>query len=186
MRRNGRKEITMIRFEGVTLDGGFVFLPNIGGNWMETAFKATAYADGVMEIAIDCTETISRVTELVSGMFSTKSNFINLDSVILNYRNIRLQIGRSTGRKDIICMLMKAMSVSDYKDSDNEVFVDTQICQKRNPLRDSDKSNMRYEIYTNSFCFDEIYKWKKSLWFSNSYTRKGIIISSWNISLFTR
>ena len=178
MRRNGRKEITMIRFEGVTLDGGFVFLPNIGGNWMETAFKATAYADGVMEIAIDCTETISRVTELVSGMFSTKSNFINLDSVILNYRNIRLQIGRSTGRKDIICMLMKAMSVSDYKDSDNEVFVDTQICQKRNPLRDSDKSNMRYEIYTNSFCFDEIYKWKKSLWFSNSYTRKGIIISS--------
>lgn len=183
MRRNGRKEVTMIRFEGVATDGGFVFkasvfLPNIGSNWKETAFKATAYADGVMEIAIDCTETIPRVAELVSGMFSRKSNFTNLDSVILNYRNIRLQIGRSTGRKDIICMLMKAMSASDYKDGDNEVSVDTQTCQKRNPLRDSDRPNMRYEIYTNFFRFDEIFKWGKSLWFRNPDTRESIIISS--------
>lgn len=183
MRRNGRKEVTMIRFEGVATDGGFVFkasvfLPNIGSNWTETAFKATAYADGVMEIAIDCTETIPRVAELVSGMFSRKSNFTNLDSVILNYRNIRLQIGRSTGRKDIICMLMKAMSASDYKDGDNEVSVDTQTCQKRNPLRDSDRPNMRYEIYTNFFRFDEIFKWGKSLWFRNPDTRESIIISS--------
>lgn len=183
MRRNGRKEITMIRFEGVTTDGGFVFkasvfLPNIGSNWKETAFKATAYADGVMEIAIDCTESISRVAELVSGMFSKKSNFTNLDSVILNYRNIRLQIGRSTGRKDIICMLMKAMSAFDYKDGDNEVPVDTQTCQKRNPLRDSDRPNMRYEIYTNFFRFDEIFKWGKGLWFRNPDTMESIIISS--------
>lgn len=183
MRRNGRKEVTMISFEGVAVDGGFVFkasvfLPNIGGNWTETAFKVTAYEDGVMEIAIDCTETIPRVAELVSGMFSRKSNFTNLDSVILNYRNIHLQIGRSTGRKDIICMLMKAMSASDYKDGDNEVSVDTQTCQKRNPLRDSDKSNMRYEIYTNFFRFDEIFKWGKSLWFRNPDTRESIIISS--------
>ena len=183
MKRNGRKEVTMIRFEGVATDGGFVFLasvflPNIGSNWTETAFKATAYEDGVMEIAIDCTETIPRVAELVSGMFSRKSNFTNLDSVILNYRNIRLQIGRSTGRKDIICMLMKAMSASDYKDSDNEVSVDTQTCQKRNPLRDSDRPNMRYEIYTNFFRFDEIFKWGKSLWFRNPDTRESIIISS--------
>lgn len=183
MKRNGRKEVTMIRFEGVATDGGFVFLasvllPNIGSNWTETAFKATAYEDGVMEIAIDCTETIPRVAELVSGMFSRKSNFTNLDSVILNYRNIRLQIGRSTGRKDIICMLMKAMSASDYKDGDNEVSVDTQTCQKRNPLRDSDRPNMRYEIYTNFFRFDEIFKWGKSLWFRNPDTRESIIISS--------
>ena len=183
MRRKGRKEVTMIRFEGVAADGGFVFkasvfLPNIGSNWTETSFKATAYADGVMEIAIDCTETIPRVAELVSGMFSIKSNFTNLESVILNYRNIRLQIGRSTGRKDIICMLMKAMSASDYKDSDNEVSVDIQICQKRNPLKYSDRPNMRYEIYTNSFRFDEIFKWGKSLCFRNPDTRESIIISS--------
>lgn len=183
MRRNGRKEVTMISFNGVAVDGGFVFkasvfLSSIGGNWTETAFKATAYADGVMEIAIDCTETIQRVAELVSGMFSRKSNFTNLDSVILNYRNIRLQIGKSTGRKDIICMLMKAMSASDYKDGDNEVSVDTQTCQKRNLLRDSDRPNMRYEIYTNFFHFDEIFKWGKSLWFRNPDTRESIIISS--------
>lgn len=183
MRRNGRKEVTMIRFEGVATDGGFVFkasvfLPNIGGKWTETAFKATAYADGVMEIAIDCTETIPRVAELVSGMFSRKSNFTNLDSVILNYCNLRLQIGRSTSRKDIICMLMKAMSASDYKDGDNEVSVDTHTCQKQNPLRDSDRPNMRYEIYTNFFRFDERFKWGKSLWFRNLDTRESIIITS--------
>ena len=190
MKRNGRKEVTTISFEGVAVDGGFVFkasvfLPNIGGNWTETAFKATAYADGVMEIAIDCTETIPRVAELVSGMFSRKSNFTNLDSVILNYRNICLQIGRSTGRKDIICMLMKAMSASDYKDSDNEVSVDTQTCQKRNPLRDSDRSNMRYEIYTNSFRFDEIVEWSKSLWFRNPCTRDSMIITSLKDGIIT-
>lgn len=183
MRRNGRKEVTMIRFGGVAADGGFVFKaavfsPNVGGNWTETAFKATAYADGVMKIAIDYAESISRVAELVSGMFSKKSNFANLNSVILNYRNIRLQVGKSTGRKDIICMLMKAMSIPNYKDGDNDVSVDIQTCQKRNPLRNSDRQNMRYEIYTNSFSFDEIFKWGKSLWFRNPVTRESIIISS--------
>lgn len=183
MRRNGRKEVTMIRFEGVATDGGFVFeaavfTPNIGGNWTETAFKTTAYADGVMEIAIDYTESISRVAELVSGLFSKKSNFANLDSVILNYRNIRLQVGKTTGRKNIICMLMKAMSMPDYKGGNNDVSVDTQTCQKRNPLRASDKPNMRYEIYANSFRFDEIFKWGKSLWFRNPFTRDSMIITS--------
>ena len=183
MRRNGRKEVTMICFEGVAADGGFVFrtfelFPNIGNNKTKTAFKMTAYADGVIEIAIDCTESIPRVAELVSGMFSRKSNFANLDSVILNYRNIRLQIGRSTGRKDIICMLIKAMSASDYKNGNNDVFVDTQTCQKENPLRDSDRLNMRYNIYNNSFWFDEIVKWSKNLWFKNTDARETILISS--------
>ncbi len=185
MKRNGRKEVTMIRFEGVAADGGFVFQaavfsPNVGGNWTETAFKATAYADGVMEIAIDYGESISRVAELVSGMFSKKSNFANLDSVILNYNNIRLQVGKNTGRKSIICMLMKAMAMPGYKDVDNDVSVDTETCQKRIPLRDSDSDlfNLRDEIYTNSFRFDEISNWGKDLWFRNPATRESIIISS--------
>ena len=185
MKRNGRKEVTMIRFEGVAADGGFVFQaavfsPNVGGNWTETAFKATAYADGVMEVAIDYGESISRVAELVSGMFSKKSNFANLDSVILNYNNIRLQVGKNTGRKSIICMLMKAMAMPGYKDVDNDVSVDTETCQKRIPLRDSDSDlfNLRDEIYTNSFRFDEISNWGKDLWFRNPTTRESIIISS--------
>lgn len=183
MKRNERKEVTMIRFEGVATDGGFVFeasvfLPKIGIYWTTTAFKAIAYADGVMEIALDYKEGIHEVAELVSGMFSRKSHFANLDSVILNYRNIRLQVGKNTGRKDIVCMLMKAMSIPGYKDGDNDVSVDTQTCQKNIPLRDSDKYNMRYEIYTNSFRFDEIPEWRKDLWFRNLDTRRGIIISS--------
>ncbi len=183
MRRESRKEVTWINFKGVAADGGFVFEAavfkrNIGSNWTETAVKVTSYADGVMEIAIDYAESISRVAEIISGMFSSRSNFSNLDAVILNYRNIRLQVRKSTGRKDIICMLMKAMSMPDYKKGNNDVSVDTETCQKRIPLRDSDKPNMRYEIYANSFRFDEIFKWGKSLWFRNPDTRESIIISS--------
>ena len=130
----------MIHFEGVAADGGLVFeasvlLPKIGSNWMKTAFKAIAYANRVMEIAIDYTESVSRVAELISRMFSRKSNFANLDSVILNYRNIRLQVKNTSGRKDIICMLMKAMAILGYKDGNNDVSVDTQIYQKRIPQK---------------------------------------------------
>lgn len=173
----------MIMFEGVTVNGDFifnasVFFPSIGDDWKQTAFKVIAYEDGVIEIAVDCAESISRVAELVSGMFSRKSNFSNLDSVILNYCNIRLQIGRSTGRKNIICMVMKEMSTSDYRNSDNEVFVDIRICQKQNPLKDLDGTNMKYELYNNSFYFDEIVEWSKSLWFRSIGTGKCMCITS--------
>ncbi|MCI8640270.1 MAG: hypothetical protein HFJ59_00070 [Clostridia bacterium] len=184
MRRNGRKEVTMIRFKGVATDGGFifgasVFIRNIENNWKkETAFKATTYADGVMEIAIDYTESISRVAELISGMFSRISNFANLNSVILNYRNIRLHVKNTTGRKNIICMLMKAMEIPGYKDSYNDVSVDTQICQKSLPLKNPDRLNIGYEIYANYFHFDEILEGQKSLWFRNACTRKSMIIAS--------
>lgn len=183
MRRNGRKEVTVGRFKGVATDGGFVFaadvfLPNIGGNWETTEFKAIAYEDGVMEIAIDYAEGISRVAEVVSGMFSRKSNFSNLEAVILNYNNIRLQIGKNTGRKDIICMFMKAVSMPDCKVQD--VYVDTEVCKICVPLRESDEQCMRYEAYAYAryFRFDEIFKWGKSLWFRNPYTRESLIILS--------
>lgn len=176
--KRGRKEVTRIQFEGVAADGGLVFLSNIGSNQTETVFKATAYANGIMEIAIDYKETIPRVAELVSGFFSWKSNFSGLDSVILNYRNIRLQVKNTAGRKDIICMLMQAMAMPGYKDSDNDVSVDTQTCQKHIPLRNSDKPNMRHRIHTNSFDFEDIFKWEKSLWYRNSCTRESIPIIS--------
>lgn len=77
-------------------------------------------------------------------------------------------------------MLMKAMAMPGYKDVDNDVSVDTETCQKRIPLRDSDSDlfNLRDEIYTNSFRFDEISNWGKDLWFRNPTTRESIIISS--------
>ncbi len=184
MKRKGRKEVTWINFGGVAADGGFVFKaavlkPNIGSYWTKTDVKATSYADGIMEIAIDYTESISRVAEIISGMFSSKSNFSNLDAVILDYRNICLQVRKSNGRKDIICMLMKAMSMPDYKKGNNDVSVNTETCQKCTPLKDSDKQrDMRYEIFTNSFRFNRIFEWGKGLYFRKTYTRDGIKISS--------
>ena len=52
MKKNGRKEVSMIMFEGVTVNGDFifnasVFLPSIGDDWKQTAFKVIAYEDGV-------------------------------------------------------------------------------------------------------------------------------------------
>ena len=109
MRKNGRKEITYIfsnGFKGVTSDGGLVFdadvyLPNLKkeSNWVETEFKLMTYENGIMEIAIDSEKTISIVVSLVCGIFSKSSNLNEVDSVIFNYRNVRLQIWKNTGRK---------------------------------------------------------------------------------------
>ena len=189
-KRNGRKEVTRSSFKGVAVDGGFVFEACVfhsylGTNRKETEFKVTSYSDGVMEIYIDYTENISRVAELISGMFSSESNFTNLDYAILNYHNIRLKIVRDTGRKNIICMLMKEMSKSEYKNGNNEVSVDTQICQKLNPLRNSDKSKMWNEAYTNSFRLVEIAGWSKDLWFVDSLTRESLIITSLKDGIIT-
>lgn len=183
MQKNGRKEVTFFKFDGVAVDGGFVFyanvfFPNIGGNWTKTPLKVSSYSDGVMEIAIDYTESIQRVAKLISGMFSKKNNFASLDSVILNYRNIRLQVGKTTGKKDIISMIMKAMSMPGYKNSDNDVTVDTQICRAFVPLRNSDKADMWYKFSTNSFYFNEMFTWGKTLGFSNFNKRNDIFITS--------
>jgi len=95
------------------------------------------------------------------------------------------KIVRDTGRKNIICMLMKEMSKSEYKNGNNEVSVDTQICQKLNPLRNSDKSKMWNEAYTNSFRLVEIAGWSKDLWFVDSLTRESLIITSLKDGIIT-
>lgn len=185
MRRIGRKEITVSRFIGVASDGGFVFmarvyLPDRGNDGVDdTPFKVLSYQKGIMEIAFDYGEGISRVAQVVAGMFSKKSNFANLDCVILNYNNICLQIGKNTGKKDIICMMMKAMSMPKYKDANNDVFVDIGICQKMSPLKDSDKQNLEEKFYLNNFKFREIFGYDKNIWFKNPYiTSPTIMISS--------
>lgn len=183
MRRDGRKEITMGRFYGVSADGGLVFNASVflfkkGWNRTEIAFKITSYATGIMEIAVDWREKISDIAGLVSGMFSEKGNFKNVDSVIVKYRNIRLCVNGNTGKKNIVCMLMKAISVADCKNGDNKISVDTQICQVRYPLRASDTTNMFLKTCTNYFRFDEILKYGKSMWFRNPITEEVIAISS--------
>ena len=172
MRKNGRKEITYIfsnGFKGVTSDGGLVFdayvyLPNLKkeSNWVETEFKLMTYENGIMEIAIDSEKTISIVVSLVCGIFSKRSNLNEVDSVIFNYRNVRLQIWKNTGRKDIICVLMKAMSGPDYKNGDNEIHVNTDICQNHKPLRNSDID-------------DGESRWANCLYFSQLFRRNLLI-----------
>ena len=186
MRKNGRKEITYISsngFKGVTSDGGFVFnalvyIPNIKkeSNWVETEFKLITYGNGIMEIAIDSEKTISIVVSLVCGIFSKRSNLNGVDSVIFNYRNVRLQIWKNTERKDIICMLMKAMSEPDYMDGDNEIHVNTDICQNHKPLRNSD-INERESRWANCLYFDQLFG-RNLLIFRDMYVDEDIWISS--------
>ena len=182
MKKERNEVTTMIQFDGVAKDGGFVFYATVSslmkGLTTMMSFKVIAYEDGVMEIAMDYKETIPRVAELVAAMFSKKSSFRNLETIILNYRNINLKIGKNTGRKNVICMLQKAMSTPYYKKRNNEVSVDIQTCQKRIPLRKSDIHNIKKINNNNFFVFDVICGWRKSLWFINPYTKENIIIQS--------
>ena len=181
MKRKGRKELTMVDFVGVCTDGGFVFravtLPD-WNVWNSVMVKLTEYSQGIAEIAISCGETPARVAEVVAGMFATKSHFANLDRLILNYRNIRLEVDKNIGRKSIISMLMKAMSTPEYRSSDNEVIVDMQVCRKVEPLKESDSYGLCGMINLNSFHFDEVFKCCKELWFRNLFTGEHIEISS--------
>lgn len=183
-----QKGVSTINFEGVTVDGCFIFkevffLPKTK---KETIFKVISFSNGFMEIAIDHTESIQKVAELVSGMFSKKSIFSNLDSVIMNYRNIRLQLRKTNGKKDIINMLMKAMSAPGYKDRNNEISIDTKTCQSSTWLKDSKQSQeMSYNIFANSECFNEIFKCKKVLFFMKHSTSNIIHISSLKDGIIT-
>lgn len=178
--KKGRKELTMVDFRGVSADGGFVFrafsFPD-GSMWKSVLVKLTAYAKGIAEIAISCEETPQRVAQVVAGMFASQSHFANFDLVILNYRNVRLEISKSVGRKDIFSMLMKAMSTPEYRSNDNEVVVDMQVCRQVQPLKESDSWELYGFINLNSFHFDEVFKWCKGLCFRNLFTDEHIEIS---------
>lgn len=167
MERNKRKEVAIINFEGVAKDGSLlfnsaVFSDSRAKKLKKIIFKVISYADGVMEIAIDYKESIKRVSELITGMFSEKSNSGNLDFIILNYRNVCLKFGRNTEKKEINCMIMKRISVIDNND---DALVDTQVCNKYKLFRES-----------NFFWFDEVSK--SGLWFRNLNTKESITISS--------
>lgn len=182
MKKNNRNELTSFMFKGVTTDGGFVFDVDFITEMKTTTFKLTSYINGVMEIAIDCTEKMPVVAKLISNMLARESCFANLDFVILNYRNIHLQIGKNVDRKTITRMMLAAISKEEYKEQDNNITVDTCICQKDVPLRNSDVLYISDLMYLNSFEFEEIYKEqtrnRKYLWFRNYSTRESIIISS--------
>ena len=168
MKRKGRKEITIVGFKGVLKNGSFMFLGTVFSHhldsiWRIVPFQVLSYQDGIMEIVIDSAESISKVAEFISGMFSKKSNLYGLDFVICHYRHIHLRISKHTGRKNIISMLIKALITSSYDASGAFYTIDAQICQIDYPLRNSD--DLRYEVHKNSFQFDELSCFQKDLWF---------------------
>ena len=163
-----RKEISF-KFVGVATDGSFtfkalIFLPISGGILGETRFNITSYEKGNMEIAVAHDENTLLVSAILSGLFSTKSIFSVLNLLVLNYRNIHLEIRKNSNKEDIMDKLTQAMINPEYKDSNNHIGVDTRSCQERHIV---DFKNE--DIYSNSFYFDGIDKKSKSLRFKNFY-----------------
>lgn len=131
-----RREITFLFYEGVALDGNLVFSATCADRkqivmqetkistqmdemlisqqasvkTMTIQMKVISYLDGVLEVLVAPETDIATVAATIAGTFSRESNFIGLDFLILNYRGISLKIGKTTGRKSIIAMIMKALS----------------------------------------------------------------------------
>lgn len=128
MKREGRKELAVLHFHGVSKDGGFVFKAYHFPSGKVTYVKMTSYDDGKAEIAIDCSVEPAIVAEVAAGMFAKQSNVCQMDYIVIKYKNISLKVHKNIGRKDIYAMLMKAMSSTEYKATDNDVEVDTEVC----------------------------------------------------------
>lgn len=178
MSRNGRKQITTGELLGVASDGGLIFEVaeiNHLGNWKTTLLKVVSYEEGIMEIAIDCKLSVTKIGQLISGMFSEESNFGALNVIILNYNNISIKIEKTTNQKDIIYMIRQEMSKSNYK---SDVSVDTEICRKNQLLRNSDSVELEYEEYEDPIKFTLITSNEKNLLFRDYYTGRFIFISS--------
>lgn len=183
MSRKERKEVTLIDFNGVAADGGWIFkaitwdqLINIKREDGVMDFKVLKYKEKAMEIAIDCTNNIPRIAEVLSGMFSKESNFFGLEYVILNYCNNRLKICKSTGRKNIICMLRKAMALQLGNEESREVHVDTSICEKNFLL--SDSQNEIKEARENCYKMDTKLGVSHGIWLRNLEASKTLLIVS--------
>lgn len=172
--RKERKEVTKLVYLGNASDGGFVFQTRTFENIDKTDVKLTSYEEGVACLAFDYSVSLHRVAEIVAGCFSKQSNF-KVDKIKIAYRNISVIITKSEGRKNIICMLMKALKTS--KEVKN-VAEDTQICEKTAPLKEGPSEVFKFfDSFTTSFEFEKITSYSKELWFRN-YQNECLVISS--------
>ena len=172
--RKERKEVTKLVYLGNASDGGFVFQTRTFENIDKTDVKLTSYEEGVACLAFDYSVSLHRVAEIVAGCFSKQSNF-KVDKIKIAYRNISVIITKSEGRKNIICMLMKALKTS--KEVKN-VAEDTQICEKPAPLKEGPSEVFKFfDSFTTSFEFEKITSYSKELWFRN-YQNECLVISS--------
>lgn len=167
-----RKEVTKLVYLGNTSDGGFVFQTRTFGN--DTDVKLTSYEKGVACLAFDYSVSLHRVAEIVAGCFAKQSNF-KVDKIEIAYRNISVTVTKAEGRKNIICMLLKALKTSKEV---NDVAVDMQICEKLAPLKEEPIEAFEFfDSLTAGFEFEKVTSWSKDLWFRN-YRNECLVISS--------
>lgn len=122
----------------------------------------------------DYSVSLHRVAEIVAGCFAKQSNF-KVDKIEIAYRNISVTVTKAEGRKNIICMLLKALKTSKEV---NDVAVDMQICEKLAPLKvDPSEAFEFFDSFAAGFEFEKVTSWSKDLWFRN-YRNECLVISS--------
>lgn len=187
-KKEERNEIPRMLFEGVTADGEFVFtifiydmdLQKDNSHWLYEKLKVLRFSNGTMEIAIDSNTGSPKIARMISVLFGDrKSN--DLDFVILNYRNAKLKISKTTGLKDIISMLRKAKALE--KKSDNGVLrtVDFQTCRQESKISGcinctTDDDFLKL-ITKHKITFNDQDKSREYLWFSGETVIENYLIT---------
>lgn len=170
-----RKEVTKWSFKGVSADGSIVFRVRTALH-IEYAIevKLIEYKKGTACIAFDHSVHPYRVAEIVAGSFSQISNLKNIAKIEIAYRNIRLAVTQSEGKRNIISMLMKAFTSADVK----EIPVDMKTCERSYLLKDEVGEAWRFwTAPIDTFYFEDISKFGRALWFRNS-KNECLVISS--------
>lgn len=186
-KKEERNEIPRMLFEGVNVDGDFVFtifiydmdLQKDNSHWLYEKLKVLRFSNGTMEIAIDGNTGSPKIARMISVLFGDRKSE-NLDFVILNYRNTKLKISKTTGRKDIISMLRKAKALE--KNSDNVDFkpVDFHTCRQDGQISGGINCTSEdfWELITkNKITFNDQYKSKEYLWFSGENVNENYLIT---------
>ena len=173
--RKDRKEVTKWGFKGVSADGGMVFRVRTALHIeYATDVKLVEYQKGTACIAFDHSVHPHRVAEIVAGSFSRISNFKNVEKIEIAYRNIRLAVTQSEGKRNIISMLMKAFTSADVK----EIPVDMKTCERSYLLKDEVGEAWRFwTAPIDTFYFEDVSKFGRALWFRNS-KNECLVISS--------
>ncbi len=186
MKRRERKEVTFLQIKGVSEDGSFIY--EVYASNLYTKIKLISYMNGTAEIAVETSVSISDLAKLASGIFSKHSNFFNVNSLVLNYRSIKLVVCKNNGRKDIISMLLKALSTSKSDNYSAISFIDMDVCSVKyddNPSYFKNTSKITLfapssiwikKLY--SFDFEDILCWGKNMFFSSQFTKDCFTLSS--------
>ncbi len=185
-KKEERNEIQRMIFDGVTVEGEFVFtilfiydmdLQNDNSNWLYEKLKVLSFSNGTMEIVVDGNTGSPKIARMISVLFGDRKSD-DLDFVILNYRNAKLKINKTTGRKDIISMLRKAKALEKNSDNVDNTAVDFRICMKEDPNSDNCAEEEFWVLHVeHNISFKDQNKSRKYLWFSREAVDEDFLIT---------